>query len=83
MPRQWLRGDVDSYELRGAEIRRARKARPCDSPVCARNNVIIGKGERYAYVSTNHAWCDFHWRDVEVTDVNPRTDATDVEEVEE
>jgi hypothetical protein len=70
MPRR-IREDHPNYELRGAEVRKARLRRPCDSIVCARNKVWIEEGQDYAYVSTGLAFCDYtHWGPEDVVEVS-------------
>lgn len=71
MARRVIRRDHPDYELRGAEVRRARKARPCDSPLCARHDIVIGVGEEYAYINTGIAFCDFHYGRHDVVDADP------------
>ena len=76
MPKR-LRKDIESYELRGAEVRVAKAEYLCDCFGCpnqpVRGGVPIGyaipKGTRYAYVSTGLKICPVHFTDDEVEDV--------------
>ena len=48
---------VEPYELRGADLRVARKPWPCDVFECG---ATISVGERYAHLSHGLKWCARH-----------------------
>lgn len=64
------------YELRGAHVRTARKARHCDLPNCyltaqgrmvlERDFLAIQPGHTYAYINTGIAVCDAHFQPEDV-----------------
>ena len=53
-----LSADHPSYEAKGAEVRVARRARPCDVYGC---DAMIAAGDEYAYINTGIAWCRQHF----------------------
>lgn len=48
---------LPQYELRGADLRIARKQWPCDVYQCG---ATISVGERYAHLSHGLKWCAKH-----------------------
>ena len=69
MPRR-IRESCPEYELRKAEVRKARLPRPCDHPLCAKHDTVIAEGEVYAYVNTGLAFCDIHYLDEWIEEVS-------------
>jgi hypothetical protein len=53
--------DAVVYELRGAEVRVARRDYPCDVYGCALEGATIEKGADYAYVNTGLRFCSRHF----------------------
>lgn len=64
-----IRMDAGLLELRGSTIRTAEWPLRCEMPKCARHNVGIPVGGRFAYTTGMAVACDWHWSDDETEEV--------------